>query len=213
MNDATAFILAGGKSSRMGQDKAFLPFAGSTLLERVLATLRAVVSDVRIVGSAERFGDFAPTVEDQFPNCGPLGGIHAALSASNRPLNLIVAVDMPFLEPDFLRYLLDQARASNDPVTIACAENRWQPLCAVYRRAFLSVAESALRARRYRIDDLFSQVNLRAIDEHELAAHNFSSQIFCNLNTPDELERATLVKKKAPTPKVSGDADSKTIQS
>jgi len=195
MHDASAFILAGGTSSRMGRDKAFLSFAGSTLLDRVLTAVRPVIPDVRIVGSAARFSNFAPTIDDQFSNCGPLGGIHAALEASNRPLNLIVAVDMPFLEPEFLCYLLDQARASDAPVTIPRAGNRWQPLCAIYRKEFAQVAQSALRSGRYRIDDLFSQINLRSVDEPEFAAHNFSPQIFCNLNTPEEFERATLVKR------------------
>ena len=76
-SDVTAFILAGGKSTRMGADKAFVEYDGRTLLARALDLARSITHDVRIVGSPERFAPFAPVVEDIFRDCGPLGGIHA----------------------------------------------------------------------------------------------------------------------------------------
>ena len=85
----TAFVLAGGKSSRMGSDKAFLELAGRSLLNRALDLARAVVPDVRIVGDAGKFAAFAPTVSDIYPARGPLGGIHAALTNSTTESNLI----------------------------------------------------------------------------------------------------------------------------
>jgi molybdopterin-guanine dinucleotide biosynthesis protein A len=195
MNEACAFVLAGGRSSRMGRDKAFLPFEGSTLLERALAVARAVTPEVRIVGSVENFQVFAQTVEDQFPDHGPLGGIHAALRSSGYDNNLVLAVDMPFLATTWLAYLLDQSRTSNAMVTLPRLERGWQPLCAVYRREFADLAEPALQAGRNRIDSLFAKISPRVIDERELASRGFSPEMFRNLNTPDEFERATLVKK------------------
>ena len=79
--DFTAFILAGGNSTRMGRDKAFVMLQGRTLLARALEVCRTVTSDVRIVGDRKKFAPFAPVVEDVFPGCGPLAGIHAALRA------------------------------------------------------------------------------------------------------------------------------------
>ena len=70
--DVTAFILAGGKSTRMGTDKAFVPLHGRTLLERALEVARAVTPDVRVVGDPTKFSTFAPVVEDLFPGCGPI---------------------------------------------------------------------------------------------------------------------------------------------
>ena len=93
----TAFILAGGKSTRMGTDKAFVEYDGRTLLARALDLARSVTPDVRIVGSAEKFAPFAPVVEDIFCDCGPLGGIHAALRSSPTELNVMLAVDTPFV--------------------------------------------------------------------------------------------------------------------
>ena len=195
MRNACAFLLAGGQSSRMGHDKAFLEFQGSTLLNRALAVAREAAGEVRIVGSPQKFQGFAPTVEDQFSGCGPLAGIHSALSSSTFEYNLVLAVDMPFLEAKFLGYLLEQARISNGLVTLPRTEHGWQPLCAVYRREFAPMAESALRGGRYRINHLFCDLELRVINERELSQHGFSPEMFRNLNTPEEFERASLVKK------------------
>jgi molybdopterin-guanine dinucleotide biosynthesis protein A len=95
--DVSAFILAGGKSTRMGADKAFVEYEGRTLLARALDLTRSVVSGVWIVGSKQKFAALAPVVEDVFRDCGPLGGIHAALLGSFTELNLMLAVDMPFV--------------------------------------------------------------------------------------------------------------------
>src|SRR5260370_29084173 len=109
----TAFILAGGKSTRMGADKAFVTLSGRSLLERMLELGHSVTRDVRIIGNAQKFSQFAPTVEDVFQDCGPLGGIHAALRASSTELNVILAVDLPFVSPALLQYLI--ARAERAP--------------------------------------------------------------------------------------------------
>jgi molybdopterin-guanine dinucleotide biosynthesis protein A len=188
--DLTAFVLAGGKSSRMGADKALLQLAGQTLLQRTLELARAVSEDVRIVGAREKFGEFAPVVEDKYPNRGPLGGIHAALSATTSPFNLILAVDLPFLEKRFLLHLLAETRASSAVVTVPRAAGGLQPLCAVYRREFAALAEQALAAGRNKIDTLYAQTTVRIIEEDELVRFAFSPAMFDNLNTQEEWERA-----------------------
>jgi molybdopterin-guanine dinucleotide biosynthesis protein A len=186
--DLTAFILAGGKSTRMRRDKAFLEFEGRTLLSRALDLARSVASDVRIVGNREKFETFAPVVEDIFPARGPLAGIHAALRSSSTNLNLMLAVDMPFVSPAFLRFLIAQARAAPQAVVIVPRQDRRQTLCAIYRHAFAEPAEHALLAGRNRVDLLFDLVPIRVIDETELQTAGFSPEIFRNLNTPADLE-------------------------
>jgi molybdenum cofactor guanylyltransferase len=189
-SDLAAFILAGGKSSRMGTDKAFVTYEGKTLLERALDLARAVTTDVRIVGDPAKFGAFAPTVEDIFPSCGPLGGIHAALRRSSADLNLILAVDMPFVTLDLLRYLIERARNSSAAITVPHCGGGTQPLCAVYRRTFADLAENALKQGRFKIDALFAAESTLVIGEGELKAHGFSADMFRNLNTPKELAEA-----------------------
>jgi molybdenum cofactor guanylyltransferase len=179
-----AFVLAGGKSSRMGTNKAFLDFGGQTLLHRSLAALKSVCDDVMIVGDTTLFADFGPVISDIFPGCGPLGGIHAALKHSSADLNLMLAVDMPFISPVLLRFLFAAAEDMGAIVTVPRTSKGFQPLCAVYRRDFAETAESNLRAGKYKIDASFSAVPLRIIDEAELSAAGFSERDFFNINTP-----------------------------
>ena len=187
--DVTAFILAGGRSTRMGTDKAFVDYDGRTLLARALDLAGSVTSDVRIVGNTEKFAPFAPVVEDVFRDRGPLGGIHAALRASLTELNVMLAVDTPFVSRAFLQYLISQSRAvPGATVVVPRGGGSWQPLCAIYRREFAGAAETALLAGRNRIDPLFNVVRTRVIEEQELEDAGFSPAIFRNLNTPEELE-------------------------
>jgi molybdopterin-guanine dinucleotide biosynthesis protein A len=192
MDGINGFVLAGGQSTRMGADKAFLQVNGHTLLERALQTVSAVASAVWILGGREKFGGFGNVIEDEFPDHGPLGGIHAALRASHADLNLILAVDMPFVDARFLEYLVQRAGAKAAVVTIPRVAGRWQPLCAVYRREFAEVAESALRAGKNKIDPLFGQVSLQVIEEAEITEHGFALEMFRNVNTPEELSAARL---------------------
>jgi len=186
----TAFILAGGRSTRMGTDKAFAMLDGQTLLARALDLARSVTNDVRIVGDAMKFTPFAPVVEDVFPGCGPLAGIHAALRASPTDLNLMLAVDLPFVSPALLQFLIAQAKDPTELVTVPLAARGLQPLCALYRREFAGAAEKALRDGRYKIDALFEKVRTCVVTEDELQAAGFSPQLFRNLNTPEELSEA-----------------------
>jgi molybdopterin-guanine dinucleotide biosynthesis protein A len=187
--DVTAFILAGGRSTRMGRDKAFVEFEGQTLLTRTLDLARSVTLDVRILGDPEKFAAFAPVFEDIFRDRGPLGGIHAALRVSQTDLNLTLAVDMPFVSASLLKYLISQARSAPEAAVVVPRSNgRWQPLCAIYRREFADAAETALLAGHNKIDLLFAATETRVIEEEELKRNRFSPDIFRNLNTPEELE-------------------------
>lgn len=189
--DVSAFILAGGKSTRMGTDKAFLDYKGRTVLARALDLAHSVASEVRIVGSQEKFAAFGSVVEDVFRDCGPLGGIHAALLGSATDLNVMLAVDTPRISTEFLQYLIRQAcEAPDAAVVVPRAGGGWQPLCAVYRPEFGKVAEQALRAGRNRIDPLFGMVRTRVVEESELEHANFPTGMFRNLNTPEEWQRA-----------------------
>jgi molybdenum cofactor guanylyltransferase len=180
------FVLAGGRSSRMGADKAFLEFGGRTLLERALAVMAAVCERVTIVGDPSKFGSYGVVIADIFPGCGPLGGIHAALVQSTAELNLMVAVDMPFVSPELLAFLFAQAETDDAVVTVPRVAKGLQPLCAVYRRDFAAIAEQALRAGKYKIDAAFVGVSTSVIEERALAAAGLSEQNFFNVNTPQD---------------------------
>jgi molybdopterin-guanine dinucleotide biosynthesis protein A len=190
VGELTAFVLAGGHSRRMGQDKAFLELGGRTLLDRAMELASAVASSVRIVAPQEKFLTIARTIEDVFPDCGPLGGIHAALSCTTSELNLMLAVDSPFVEAGFLKYMITQASQVSALVTVPEAEKGFQPLCAVYRRDFREVAEQALRKNKNKITALFSNVETRVIAEPEITRMGFPARMFQNLNTPEDFAKA-----------------------
>lgn len=185
------FVLAGGQSSRMGQDKALLELGGRSLLSIALQNAAAAGDEVRIVGAGEKFGRFGvPVIEDIFPGTGPLGGIHAALASSPAELNLVIGVDTPFLDPAFLRFLVEEARRTGAVVTAPRLRGHFEPLCSVYRKEFAAVAEQAVRGGVYRIAPLFAKVPHHAVEAAEIARFELGAAMFDNLNTPEEFTRA-----------------------
>lgn len=174
----------------MGQDKAFLKLGGKTLLARALELVGTVSSDVRIVGDPGKFMAFGTVIEDVYRERGPLGGIHAALAESRTDLNLMLAVDLPFVEARFLTYLLSQARACEAVVTVPRAAGGLQPLCAAYRREFRELAERSLLEGRNKIDALFADGKTHVLEEEKLLGMGFAADMFRNLNTVEELQQA-----------------------
>jgi molybdopterin-guanine dinucleotide biosynthesis protein A len=195
------FVLAGGQSSRMGANKAFLEFDGQTLLARALGVLKEACGSAVIVGDPAVFSGFDPSgfdpvIADVFPGCGPLAGIHAALVTHSMPgqfsaeLNAMLAVDMPYVSAELIGFLLGVAEESGAVVTVPRIDNGLQPLCAIYRREFAVAAESSLRVGKFKIDVVFADLPLRVVEGAELAAAGFSAKHFLNVNTPEEWRAA-----------------------
>ncbi|MGC9971448.1 MAG: molybdenum cofactor guanylyltransferase [Bryobacteraceae bacterium] len=140
------FVLVGGKSARMGRDKALLPYGDGTLAEHVAARVRAAAGCVALVGAPERYRALRyPLIADLDPGCGPLAGIQAALRASNARWNLIVACDMPALTPAFLLSLLERAEACPGACLAPVSrQGRPEPLCAAWSRDCLEAVDAAL---------------------------------------------------------------------
>lgn len=174
----------------MGTDKALLRLDGQALIVHALALATSVTNDVKIVGDPEKLASFGKVVPDIYAERGPLGGIHAALLNSATECNLILGVDLPFVKPRFLSFLVSEAQTSGAIVTLPSTSGYLQTLCAVYRKEFLGPAESALGAGRNRIDALFPAISVRVISEQEVTAAGFNNSMFRNLNTPEEWEFA-----------------------
>jgi len=172
----------------MGTDKALLPFREQTLLTRTLEVAAAVAGKVVIVGPRELYAAYGDVVEDVYVGCGPLAGIHAALSATETELNLVLSVDMPLMSHEFLRWLLEQSLNTSDLIVVPDALGGQQPLCAVYRRPVGTLAEQALKDGDYKIGHLFSHVPARYISEAEMREAGFSPEVFRNVNTAAEYE-------------------------
>jgi molybdopterin-guanine dinucleotide biosynthesis protein A len=170
----------------MGANKALLEFRGGTLLERALAVIGHVCPRVAMVGDPAQLSNYGSVVADVYSGCGPLAGIHAALVHSSAELNLMLAVDMPFVSESLLSYLFSAAEESGAVVTVPQTRKGLQPLCAVYRREFADAADLALRAGKYKIDATFAGVSIRIIEEGDLAKAGFSERNFFNVNTPED---------------------------
>lgn len=177
----------------MGEDKAFLRLGDETLLSRALNLARSLTPNVRIVGETAKFSKLGPVVEDLYPERGPLGGIHAALLSTPTALNLIMAIDTPFIETRFLEFLISEARCSGAMVTVPRSEAHIHSLCAVYRKEFSAMAEQSLILGQNRIDVLFSSVKTRVIEDVDLQRLGFSVEMFHNLNTREEWREAELI--------------------
>lgn len=191
MLEIEGFILVGGRSRRMGADKAGLKLGGRSFIERVAEALDAVAGRVRVVGARDKTEMYALTVvQDVFPEWGALGGLHGALAACRAPWAAVVACDLPFVNGElFLR--LASLRQNFDAVVPVQIDGRAQPLCALYRRKPCATRASELIAQgERRPRALLQKVKTRWVAPDELADLNGSSHFFANINTPEDYAQA-----------------------
>jgi molybdopterin-guanine dinucleotide biosynthesis protein A len=183
---ATGAVMAGGKSSRLGRDKALLTLDGETLLERAVRTLREVTADQLVIGPSERSDQAAGAgvYPDLYPSSGPLGGIYTALRFAAHPLVMVVACDMPFLNGSLLRYLL--SLADDYDVVLPRPDGRGEQLHAVYRSTCEPAIERQLEGGDFKIDRFFDRVRVRAVDAGELRQFDPELRSFRNVNTPED---------------------------
>jgi molybdopterin-guanine dinucleotide biosynthesis protein A len=186
----TGVILAGGKSRRMGQDKAFLPFGKGVLIERVIEVMRQVTEDVLLITNTpelyRRFG--LPMFPDVIPDAGSLGGIYTGLVSAKTPYSLCLACDMPFVKPEFLRFLCEMAAAAD--VVIPRNAEDFQTLCAVYSQACRGPIRQRIESGRLKITGFFDQVYVRVIEGEPLSRFDPHDVMFFNANTPEEYAKA-----------------------
>lgn len=189
MPEIEGFILAGGKSSRMGSDKARLRLGGQSFVEKIASALAAITKTVSVVGAQDAGGTWA-VVPDVHGQWGALGGLHAALAACDSEWAAIVACDLPFVTGElFIR--LAGWRENFEAVVPVQADGRLQPLCALYRkRACLSRAEELIAAGERRPRLLLEEVRTRRIMPEELADLSAAELFFINVNTPSDYARA-----------------------
>jgi molybdopterin-guanine dinucleotide biosynthesis protein A len=177
------FVLAGGRSSRMGRDKTLLELNGETLVQLALRKLTAVCAEVAIAGGGVELDRIARVIPDSTPGCGPLGGIVAALEQSLHEWNLFLAVDMPFVPVEALRTLV-AAAGGEEMVLLAQADGYVQPLCGIYSRRALPALREELNAGRLKVKDAVAAT--RAVSYVEFAEVGW----FRNLNTPEDFRAA-----------------------
>ena len=146
----------------MGRDKSLLELGGEALVERAARRVATAAGSVALVGDAGRHAKFGwPVVADLRPGEGPLGGIESALASPFAgQWNLIVACDMPYLDPALLEKLIGEARLRRPICVTAYTAQGVEPLCAVYARDFLDVARRALDAGQRKVRDAFAGLDV-----------------------------------------------------
>lgn len=178
----SAYILAGGKSSRMGKDKGLLVLSGKTFVEHIYAALEPIFGKKVVIISSNSEYDFLglPRIEDIFENKGPIGGIFTALEHSTTKINLIVSVDVPFVSTELLQWLLDNHKADFLLTQICCAE-KTHPLIAVYDAANKSLLEEYLSKNKLKLIGFVNDINHQNIE----IPLKWTQQIR-NINTQEE---------------------------
>ena len=177
---AAGFVLVGGRSSRMGQDKARLRIGTRLLVEDIAGKVANVTGRVALVGPPERYADLTfECLRDLRQGFGPLAGIETALASGYGEINLITGCDMPDLPQDWLEKLVSTARRTRALCVVTRdGAGKVHPLCAVYRAQCLPFARRALAARRLKLFDFIR--GLPVIEMH-------TACVIGNLNTPQEL--------------------------
>ncbi len=195
MSRLAVAVMAGGKSSRMGTDKSFVPLLGKPMIEHVLARVSALgqVETLLITNHPEEYEHLHLRMfADVIPDKGALGGIYTALYFSLSDYVLVVACDMPFLNPDLLRYMIGLIDEEGGPydVIIPRVDGHPQGLHAIYRKTCLRPIDHQLAADRLKVVGFHDRVHVRYLDPDEYAALDPQGFSFQNINTPDELRAA-----------------------
>lgn len=184
ITSVTGVVLAGGKSSRMGRNKALLPFENGTLLGKVIERMQSVFSRVILsVHQAEAHPDMAlPQVPDHYAETGPMGAIASLLESGEHRI-FCVACDMPFLNPALIEFLCE---FSDCDAVLPVWHGRIESLHALYSDALLPEFQRLLAEGRFKVADALLQAHVRYVNESEIKPIDPKGESFRNVNTPDD---------------------------
>ena len=189
----TSLVLAGGKNQRLGRNKAKEVIGGQSLIEGVIEKLKPLSQQILIVTSKERpditaTGD-VQVLTDLYPDKGPLGGIYTGLMSSQHTSNIVVACDMPFLNTELLRYMIERSN-SYDAVVPRLGERKLEPLHAVYSRNCLDRMKIWLERNQLGVHNFIGTLDVRYIERAECQQLDPQLLSFFNINNQSDLERA-----------------------
>jgi len=185
----TGIILAGGKNSRMGMEKAFLKIGGIRLIDRILGVYKEIFTEIIIVTNEPlAYTEFTETiiVTDIYKEKGALGGIYTGLFFASHDYSFVVACDMPFLNKDFIIYLTELA--GNYDIVVPQLPEGFQALHAVYSQNCLSTIESLLIADKLKITAFYKEMRVLIITEEKIKPFNKNGLLFLNINTREDLK-------------------------
>lgn len=181
----TGILLVGGKSRRMGHDKALLTVDGQQMARRMIDCLQNCCAQVMLVGDRpERFSSFnLPVIADRYPGSA-LGGLFTGLQHAATEWAFVAACDIPFPNPALMQLICDAADGAD--VVVPVSAKGWEPLFACYRKSCLPAMQIALEAQQYRITSVLKSLQLREIGAELMHGIDPAGRSLLNLNTPDE---------------------------
>jgi len=179
----TTIILAGGKSQRMGKNKAFLNFKGQTFIKHILSAAKGLTQEIVIIGNTKKYESLGLRVyPDLIKDCGPVGGIYTAMQVVKTPYLLVLSCDIPLLRGELLKYLIEQSLPCD--VNVLRIEEHLQPLTAIYNNKIMPVFKKALDARTLKLRSLLAELHLNTIGCPKALVSCLD-----NINTPNELKK------------------------
>lgn len=185
----TGIILAGGKSRRMGTEKGLLRMSGKYMIEYAIDVLKEICDDIIISENSEVYNFLGyPVIPDIYSNSGPMGGIYSAMQHSNSDLNIVLSCDMPFVTKEMLIFLLDNT-SNYDVVVPWYGDEKFEPMCAIYRQNTLPVFEKFIQNKNFKIPDAFKQLKINKLKmSKDIEAYD--PLLFENINSKNELQKA-----------------------
>lgn len=179
-------MLAGGKSSRMGKNKAFLEIDGKPLIEKKLDLLHSLFDEVLISSNTpELYKSYhEKVVNDQYLESGPFAGLHACLQEAHNDYAFFVACDIPILNLELIQFMASLTKGYE--CVVPRTEDGLHPLFAFYHKSCLSKIEGFLQARHFKVIDLIPQLSVRYVEESELSCFGDPHMLMYNVNTPEE---------------------------
>lgn len=184
------FVLAGGNSSRMGQDKALMRLGNKPLILRAAEILRPFVHNVTLLAPPGRYGDLGlPVIADMWPDQGPLAAICTGLISSGTEWNIFLACDLPLVSPRFMELLVQRVRATCSDAVVPRTEDGWQPLSAAYHAACRTGFARAIQEGQRSVIRLLDEIRVDVISHEEMMSAGLSEVELVNVNTPEEWAR------------------------
>ncbi|QSF44806.1 molybdenum cofactor guanylyltransferase [Paenibacillus tianjinensis] len=209
MPQYTGILLTGGASRRMGRDKALLELAGRPVIARLADELSSLAGSTVIACGPRERREYSflglPQIADEYQGCGPLAGLHAALTHSRNEWNLVAACDLPFASAEFLQYILryhaqaypqgsgTSGRHGADAAVAVSCQGRVQPLLGLYHKRVLPALEAALSAGNFKVTDFLEKLDVLYVPETGFSSAPLTPSPLYNMNTPEDYAAAVLL--------------------
>jgi len=183
----SGIVLAGGKSFRMGTDKGMIQWKGKTLAEHALEIISPLCTEIFISANSNDYNHFGyPILNDQYPDCGPIGGILTCMNQISTDLGIVIPIDMPFVTTEIYRKLMPQKETYD--IIVALDHDSWhQPLCSIFNKSIIPAMEEQINSGDLGLPALYSKVRTKKV-RFQLDQEYYNKNIFFNINSQADFD-------------------------